>query len=133
MPRQRTHPTALILLILTLLALASCSEDPTSEEHLNKAKGFMSEADFPSATIELQNALQLDENLAEARWLLGKIQLDDGDILAAENSLQRARDLGWRDDDVLPALARTLLAQGEVEDVLALEYKELNPSSMAKL
>ncbi|MDG1943915.1 MAG: PEP-CTERM system TPR-repeat protein PrsT [Halioglobus sp.] len=133
MPRQRTHPNALILLILALLVLASCSEDPTSEEHLNKAKGFMSEADFPSATIELQNALQLDENLAEARWLLGKIQLDDADILAAENSLQRARDLGWRDDDVLPALARTLLAQGEVEDVLSLEYKELNPSSMAKL
>ncbi len=90
---------------LALLILAACGGDETSEQYLSRAKGYIAESDYPSATIELQNALKLDGASAEARWLLGKIYLDTGDILAAEKELQRAQDLGWKADDVRPALA----------------------------
>ncbi len=111
-----------IIFALVLLTLAACGGKKTSEEYLASAKDYIAQADYPAATIELQNALKLDAASAEARWLLGKIYLDTGDILTAEKELQRAQELGWKADDVRPALAITLLVQGKNDDVLKLEY-----------
>lgn len=122
-----------LLLALALLLLAACGGEQTSEQYLSRAKSYFAKSDYSSATIELQNALQLDGKSAEARWLLGKIHLDSGDILEAEKELRRARGLGWKKDDVRPALAKTLLAQGKFADVLALDYQDLNPSAASQL
>ena len=70
---------------------------------------------------------------AEARWLLGEVHLATGEPLSAESELHRARNLGWAEDDVRPALARSWLAQGKMSDVLALEYQDLGPSAAARL
>jgi putative PEP-CTERM system TPR-repeat lipoprotein len=105
-----------------------CGGEKSSEQYLSRAKDYITESDYPSATIELQNALQLDGGSAEARWLLGKIYLDNGNILTAEKELLRAQDLGWTADDVRPALAKTLLAQGRFADVLELDYQGLSSS-----
>jgi cellulose synthase operon protein C len=118
---------------LGLLVLAACSHEESSEAHLARAKEFLKASDVPAATIELQNALQLDGDSAESRWLLGKIHLDAGDILAAEKEVQRAQELGWKADDIRPALAKTLLGQGKFAEVLALESQDLSPSSAAKV
>ena len=98
-----------IFLAIVLLLLVACAGKKTSEEYLASAKDYIAQSDYPAATIELQNALQLDGNAAEARWLLGKIYLDTGDILTAEKELQRAQELGWSADDVRPAQAIALL------------------------
>ncbi len=121
-----------IFFALVLLTLAACG-GKTSEEYLASAKGYIAESDNPSATIELQNALKLDGASAEARWLLGKIYLDTGDLLTAEKELQRAQELGWKADDVRPALAITLLIQGKNADVLKLDYQDLNSSAASAL
>ena len=118
---------------LILLTLAACGGKKTSEEYLSSAKDYIAESDYASASIELQNALQLDAASAESRWLLGKIYLDTGDVLTAEKELQRAHDLGWKADDVRPALAVTLLVQGKNDDVLKLDYQDLIPSAAAAL
>lgn len=123
----------IIFFTLGLLFLVGCSGEKSSEQHLSRAKGYITESDYDSARIELQNALQLDGVSAEARWLLGKIYLESGDILAAEKELQRAQELGWKADDVRPALARTLLAQGKFADVLKLDYQDLDPPSASGL
>jgi putative PEP-CTERM system TPR-repeat lipoprotein len=81
----------------------------------------------------LQNALRVDGNSAEARWLLGKLYLDTGEFLAAEKELQRAQELGWTDNDIRPALAKSLLVQGKFEDVLAFEYQDLNAVAASQL
>ncbi len=122
-----------IIFSLALLILAACGADETSEQYLSKAKDYIKESEYPSAKIELQNALKLDGASAEARWLLGKIYLDTGDILAAEKELQRAQDLGWTADDVRPALAKTALIQGKFADVLKLDYQDLNASAASGL
>jgi len=121
-----------IVFALLLLTVVACSEK-TSEEYLSSARDYIAESDYASATIELQNALQLDAASAESRWLLGKIHLDTGDILTAEKELQRAHDLGWKADDVRPALAVTLLVQGKNDDVLKLDYQDLIPAAAAAL
>lgn len=123
----------LALLTLTLLACALCVGCGSSEKHLSRAKNYLSDADYSSAIVELQNSLKQDANSAEARWLLGKISLDTGDIPAAAKELRLAQELGWRADDVRPAMAKTLLAQGKLDAVLKLNYEDLNPSAAALL
>lgn len=122
-----------IFFTLVLLMLAACSQEQSSESYLARAKELLSASDVPGASIELQNALRLDGDSAESRWLLGKIHLDAGEILAAEKEIQRAQELGWKADDIRPALAKTLLGQGKFAEVLALESEGLSPSSAAQV
>lgn len=122
-----------ILLILTMLFIAACSESETTEQYLARAKEYFAAADYPAATIELQNALRLDGNSAEARALLGQIHLQAGDVLDAEGELNRAQRLGWNADEVRPALAKALLAQGKFAAVLKLDYQTLAPNAAANL
>jgi cellulose synthase operon protein C len=122
-----------IILAFVFLTLAACGGRKTSEEYLASAKDYIVEADYPAAVIELQNALQLDGASGESRWLLGKMYLDTGDLLTAEKELVRAQELGWKADDVRPALATTLLIQGKNDDVLKLAYQDLSSSAAAGL
>ncbi len=122
-----------ILACLLLIGLVACGSDESSEQYLARARDFVAEADYKSATIELKNALRLDAEAAEARWLLGRVYLETGDVQSAEKELRRARDLGWPADDVSPALAEAWLAQGELEAVLDLDYRSLPPQAAASL
>ena len=85
-----------------LIIVAACGSGDTTEEHIARANQFIAGSDYDSAVIELKNALQKDNQSGEARWLLGKVYLDSGDILAAEKELKRAQELGWSPDDVIP-------------------------------
>jgi putative PEP-CTERM system TPR-repeat lipoprotein len=63
---------------------------------------------------------------AQARWLLGETYLLTGDTESAAKELQRAMDLGWPGNDVIPALAKALLAQGDYSGVSELPNAELD-------
>ena len=125
---KRTLPV-----LLTLFVLAACSDSDTTEQYIQRATDAMAAAEYPEATIELKNALRQDPNSAEARWLLGKVYLDSGDVLSAAKELTQARDLGWPPDDVQPALAQALFAQSEFEAVADLEAEGLTPGAQASL
>lgn len=122
-----------LLFAIGLLAIAACQGEATSDQYLSRARDYIEESDFASATIELQNALKLDANLAEARWLLGQIYLEGGNIPAAEHELERAKALNWNANDLLPAFARTYLPQGKYAETLALEPEGLDPPAAARL
>jgi putative PEP-CTERM system TPR-repeat lipoprotein len=127
-------PMRTLILSLALLALAACGGgEKSTEHHLARAKEYIAADDTAAATIELQNALQLDGDSAEARWLLGKIYLEADEILAAEKEFQRAQTLGWTADDIRPGLSKTLLSQGKFKEVLQLEYADLSPSAASQL
>ena len=119
--------------IVFLLALTACGGGASSEEHIARAHQFISDSEYDSAIIELKNALQQDDQSAEARWLLGKIYLESGDVLSAAKELRQARKLGWSRNDVIPALAQSLLAQGSYAEVRELEVKGLQPQAEASL
>ena len=122
-----------LLLTLALAALVACGKTVTSEEYLARAKNYIEASDYASATIELQNALKQDPGQAEARWLLGDLYFTGGETVAAEHEFLRAQEAGWSEDDILPALARVHLAQGEFEKVLALKYEGLSSAGAAAL
>jgi cellulose synthase operon protein C len=118
--------------MLILLALAACSGG-SKEQHLARARDYIAQSKFPSATSELQSALKMDAKSAEIRWLLGKVHLETGHAPEAEYELQQAQSLGWTRDDIRPAMAQALLAQGKFQEVIALDFRDLGATSAAQL
>lgn len=108
---------------LCALLLAACGASP--ESMIVSAKDYLAKNDRSAATIQLKNALQKNPSLAEARYLLGKVNYEQGDYAGAEKELKRALDLGFSPDLVVPLLAQSLLATGQGQRI-ATELASLN-------
>jgi len=107
-----------LYLILLCLFIAACSEQ-SSESHLLAAKSHIEQQDSKSAVIELKNAIKLDPKLAEARFLLGKVYLENREYQGAEKELSRALDLKYPANKVVPLLS--IAFQKTRSDVALLE------------
>lgn len=99
-------------LLIACATLAGCGRD-APEAQVASAKKYMAQNDSKAAYIQLKNALQQNPDLAEARFLLGKVMFDGGDLAAATIELRKARALNYSADSVVPVLAKALLLQGE--------------------
>lgn len=118
---------------LSALLLAACGASP--EAMLTSARGYLEKNDLNAASIQLKNALSEKADLVEARFLLGKVNFEQGNLPGAVKELQRARDLGYPPGQVQPLLARALLRTGEAERVLK-EFESLaldDPQAQAAL
>ena len=104
------------LLGLAAALVAACGDTP--ESLVGSAKEYLAKGDAKAAVIELKNALQKKPDLAEARFLLGRAQLDTGDPLSAEKELRRALELKVPLQDVAPPLARAMVASGQYKTVI---------------
>jgi putative PEP-CTERM system TPR-repeat lipoprotein len=129
---MRIPALTLITLLLTLL-LASCGSDPTPQEHIERAQSFLLQDDSASAVLELKNALQKDQANGQARWLLGKTYLDQGDVASAEKELERAMWLDWQPSEVTPAYAAALVGVGKFAEVVKLDDTGLTDDAKASL
>lgn len=126
-------PRSQLLLSLALaLLLAACAEE-SAESHLAKAREYIATGEQNSAILELKSALQKDQNLAEARWLLGSTYLNSGDPASAEKELQRAMWLDWDPEKTLPAYALALTSTGKYAEALKLSAEGLTSSSQASI
>jgi len=117
---MRTFPAHIFKLSLVLVCIGGvigCSEE-SSQILLSKAKSSLNAGDKKAAVIQLKSAIQKDENNAEARFELARIQMARGDFASAEKELRRARKAGMKDEQVNPILAQTLLRLNEFQRVL---------------
>ena len=101
--------------ILVSILLAACGEKP--DAMLISAKNYLANNDQKAAVIQLKNALQINPDLSEARFLLGTALLDSGDAVGAELELRKALALKYPQDQLAPLLARAMLAQGQAKKV----------------
>ncbi len=107
---MRNFTYALVLgACLTVIGCDSGSEAGM----LTSAKEFIEKRDLGAASIQLKNALRKNPESGEARFLLGKVLLSQGDAVSAVVELRKAQDARVDNDLVLPELARALLATGE--------------------
>ena len=74
--------------------------------------------DVHGATLEFRNAVLNHPENARAHVLLAKVQLLQGDAVAAEKELKQAQALHYDGPDLLPALARAYLGQEKFRDLL---------------
>ena len=92
------RPNRLLLACVLSLGLAACGGE-SSESLVNQAKASIAKGDAKAAVIQLKNAVAVDEKNAEARFQLGQLYLEAGDLAAAEKELRRAREAGYADSD----------------------------------
>lgn len=116
------HPLAAIVwpLILVLSSvLTGCGGlDIDDKEKVNAAKSFIEENKIREAAIELRNALKANPDNAEARYLLGKINLSAGDAATSEKEFRRAGKAGWNEEQVTLGIVRALVNKREFEQAI---------------
>jgi putative PEP-CTERM system TPR-repeat lipoprotein len=117
MKNRKTAGCAVVLAFLLALSLVACGED-SPETMLASAKDYLAKNDAKAAVIQLKNALQGRPNLAEARFLLGRTLLEEGDVPGADAELRKAADLEYPMDRVLPLQARVTLLLGQPRKVI---------------
>ncbi|QID18744.1 PEP-CTERM system TPR-repeat protein PrsT [Nitrogeniibacter mangrovi] len=103
-------------LILAGMLLTACGGNP--DDMVKSAQDYIQKKDYNAAVIQLKNALQKNAELTEARYLLGKIYFERGDMADAAKELRHAISLGYQGEDAIPMLARALIAQGQREEVI---------------
>jgi putative PEP-CTERM system TPR-repeat lipoprotein len=119
---QNRKKTSIAVVLLISLFLSACTQK-TSQEHIAAAAEFYAGGDVSAAVVELKNAIQLDPKLANARFELGKIYLEQKSFEAAEKELSRAQDLGYPEVEVLPLLARAYQRTGANTALVALDHE----------
>lgn len=102
--------------------LISVAKD--SGEYLQGAQAYFNRGEYQSAVVQLKNALLINPENAEARFLLGRTYLTLDNGFLAEKELSRAQDLGMSRDRVLMPLGRAWILTGESERVLQTIFVE---------
>ena len=121
------------LIFIVLSLLAACGESP--EKLVASGQGYMRRDDYNAAIIEFKNALKLQPNYPEARYLLGTSELTLSDWASAEKELRKAIELGYSKDKSVPPLASALLSLGKADQLIS-EFGALDlssPSAQAEL
>ncbi|OWQ92061.1 hypothetical protein CDN99_06815 [Roseateles aquatilis] len=115
--RGRLARGATALALGSALLLAGCLGD-SAQDLLKSAKEHLDKKDHKAAIIQLKNALQKDDTLAEARFLLARALLDSGDVAGATIEADKARAQGYSGDALAALQARLLLMQGKVDELI---------------
>jgi putative PEP-CTERM system TPR-repeat lipoprotein len=100
-----------------LLLLGGCGD--RSAQQLDQARLLLADKQGPAAIIQIKSVLQKHPELGDARLLLGTVLLDGGEPVAAEIELRRALELQAPEDQVVPVLARAMLAMGQTTQLIA--------------
>jgi putative PEP-CTERM system TPR-repeat lipoprotein len=116
--KMRTSIISGLISAAFLATLAGGCGGENPESMLASGKNFLAKNDNKAAIIQLKNALQINPNLGEGRFLLGKALLENGDFAGAEVELLKALDLKYAADQTIPLLAQTLLATGQAKKVI---------------
>ena len=116
MPTKRFKLRLAATLAVALLTVACTKQDPPAL--MASARAYLEKKDYRAATIQLKNALDTDNSLTEARFLLGTALLQQRDGVGAELELRKAIAAGFPSDAVLPELARALLQQGKLKELI---------------
>lgn len=115
-PRRPSLLTALALAVA--LAVGACSDD-SAPAQIEAGKQALQQKKTRDALVRFKAALQKDPQSGEARYLLGDVLLQTGDIGGAVVELSKAQDLHYEPAKVAPALARAMLQGGDTKRLVS--------------
>ncbi|MFC6438902.1 XrtA/PEP-CTERM system TPR-repeat protein PrsT [Bowmanella sp. JS7-9] len=117
-----------ILLVAVPTLLIGCTQ-PSPQEHLNKAQQYAANKETAAAVIELKNAIQQNPEYAEARFLLGKLYMEQKDYPSAEKEFSRVLELGYKTEEALPLLTEALSYSGSDVAIANLDFSKYSVPS----
>ena len=121
-------------IVTICVTLAACGK-PSEAEQLAAARANLDKNDNRAAVVQLKDLLQSNGQSADARYLLGRALFEQGDAEAAVLELNKARELRYSDDVVVPLLVQAMLAAGQNGEVVS-KFSSLNlttPAAQADL
>jgi cellulose synthase operon protein C len=118
-----------LLLSLSICALSvATAADPKVAGLYEDALQRFEKKDIAGAIIQLKNALQVDKRSLPVHVLLGRALLSNGDVIGAEVAFAEALSLGVDRAEVVLPLARSVVAQGKISQLLSDE--RFNPAGL---
>ncbi|MCR9106157.1 MAG: PEP-CTERM system TPR-repeat protein PrsT [Gammaproteobacteria bacterium] len=120
-------------LLAALTLTTACSDGRSAADYVTQASASIAAGKAEQAYIELLNAVERDAELAQARFLLGKLQLETGAALDAKPALILAQQLGWPAEQVQPLLAQAFLTTGELDDLFNMQTQGLAAPAVARI
>ena len=107
----------LVLVLLAGALAAACSTDPEKEkvEYLESGQEYFQKGKYAEAGIQFRNAIQADQNYAEAHYQLARTFVRLGEWRGAYQELQITVELEPDHFDAQLELATLLLATGEYD------------------
>lgn len=122
MTTLRPSPTLAALALaagLVLCAVPASAADSRSAQYYEDALQRYEKQDYAGAIIQLKNALKIDNQQLTVQLLLGKALLANGEVQAAEVAFNEAQRLGVNRAEIVVPLARTLIGQARLQEVVA--------------
>jgi len=107
-----------IFIIVLAITLSGCGAEKTDKQLVSAAKHYLADKKIRAAALELKNALKQNPENAEARYLLGNIDLNVGDFLSAEKEFRRAIQSGWAEDQARIGLAKAFIYAHKFQQAL---------------
>jgi putative PEP-CTERM system TPR-repeat lipoprotein len=111
-------PRGLVFYLFALALLTACGDSLTDGDYVEQARASQAAGEVNAAIIQLKSALKLNPENFDARYLLGTIYLERGQLSDAEKELQKARQIDSGQEALLVPLARTLSGQGKYAELL---------------
>ncbi|WP_448553937.1 XrtA/PEP-CTERM system TPR-repeat protein PrsT [Thalassotalea montiporae] len=121
--------TIIALAVAGVLA-AGCSEQENAASYLEQAKAAKQNLQPSNAIIALKNAIKLEPNNGEARFLLGQLYLSQGNAINATKEFERAQKAKYDANLVSPLIARSYYLVEDFEAVSALPQSSLTPDAL---
>ena len=115
---NRTFTTLFLSLLLATGLPSHAAPDTKAARYYEDALSRYDKKDVAGAIIQLKNALQIDKNMLPVHVLLGKSLLATSQVIGAEVAFNEALRLGVNRAEVVIPLARAVIAQGRLQDLL---------------
>ena len=119
----------LLISLLTVVLLGSCSPEAKKARHLGRAEEYFKAGEYEKAKIEYMFLLRVEPRSAIAFQRLGLMWLEEGAPFRAAAYLLKAQDLTPNDLETKVTLARALFGLGRLGEArqLALTVLEQSP------
>ena len=119
------------LAIVAIGVLSSCGKQ-TSDEYINEAHQYIAENNPGAAIVALKNAVQVEPKLAQARFELGQLYIQQKQYESAEKELNRALEYGYEASKVLPLLTQAYQQTGAYSAISKLEHEQAGLTSVER-
>ncbi len=114
-----------LLSLAVCLSLTACGEK-SFDEHMQAAKQANEKSDTRAASIELKNAIRKAPDNAKARFLLGQLYFNAGQLASAEKELSKAFELDSNKSDYLDLLIRAYYLNNSYPQIIELSQTNNN-------
>ncbi|PKG98202.1 XrtA/PEP-CTERM system TPR-repeat protein PrsT [Paraglaciecola sp. MB-3u-78] len=119
------------LTVVAIGVLSGCGKQ-TSDQYIQEAKQYVAENDPAAAIVALKNAVQLEPKLAQARFELGLLYIQQKQFESAEKELNRALEYGFEPSKVLPLLTQAYQQTGAYSAISKLEHGQQGLTSVER-